>query len=186
MCDWGGILILLLSVQFGEMKKKKKKGKKGGFDLEAFEKELGEGTDKVQETAIESKDGDDDADLGEDPFARGGDAGVEESSGGNVEAWQGTDRDYTYQEVSVIIIECKYQAHWISLLSVSYSVGSSILCELKILHCLGTRRNIRLSHLQLHEMAPRRQCSPMLWKFARECEGSQTMSFNSYSPNWEQ
>jgi translation initiation factor 2 subunit 2 len=85
------------------MKKKKKKGKKGGFDLEAFEKELGESanTNGEDETGGKGKDGENDeaADLGDDPFAND-----EDQEGGNgkdsIEAWQGTDRDYTYQEVS--------------------------------------------------------------------------------------
>jgi translation initiation factor 2 subunit 2 len=84
------------------MKKKKKKGKKGGFDLEAFEKELGEGGDvDGDEEATEAlKEGGDDADLGDDPFAR--DEGAEAGSLNkeNAETWHGTDRDYTYQEVS--------------------------------------------------------------------------------------
>lgn len=84
------------------MKKKKKKGKKGGFDLEAFEKELGEGADsKGDDEAVEkTAAGDDDADLGDDPFARedGGEEGIAGKE--NAETWHGTDRDYTYQEVS--------------------------------------------------------------------------------------
>lgn len=79
------------------MKKKRKKGKKGAFDLEAFEKELGEGTGGNDDNAAD-KDGGDDADLGDDPFARDGDAGE------NVEAWQGTNRDYTYQEVGIHVV----------------------------------------------------------------------------------
>lgn len=85
------------------MKKKKKKGKKGGFDLEAFEKELGEGGDEKGDKEADGKvkeGGADDADLGDDPFAteEGGEDGA--AGKGDVEAWQGTDRDYTYQEVS--------------------------------------------------------------------------------------
>ena len=84
------------------MKKKKKKGKKGGFDLEAFEKELGEGGDAKGGDAVgdQAKDGEEDGDLGDDPFARND---GEEGTGGkeNAETWHGTDRDYTYQEVSL-------------------------------------------------------------------------------------
>jgi len=80
------------------MKKKKKKGKKGGFDLEAFEKELGEGADGSKDEPAETA-ALDDADLGDDPFAK--DQGEEGASGKEAgEPWQGTDRDYTYQEVS--------------------------------------------------------------------------------------
>lgn len=81
------------------MKKKKKKGKKGGFDLEAFEKELGEGADGNKDDEGE-KEAINDADLGDDPFARDeGEEGVVSSE--KAETWQGTDRDYTYQEVSI-------------------------------------------------------------------------------------
>lgn len=80
------------------MKKKKKKGKKGGFDLEAFEKELGEGVNDGKEDDA-GKAVDDVADLGDDPFARDqGEEGADEKN--QTEPWQGTDRDYTYQEVS--------------------------------------------------------------------------------------
>ncbi|WFD47291.1 translation initiation factor eIF-2 beta subunit [Malassezia furfur] len=75
-------------LQFGEMKKKKKKKKKAAFDLEEFEKELGEQHDE-----------DNAEDDGENPFAQEKD---EDAAGGkteDVEAWQGTDRDYTYQEL---------------------------------------------------------------------------------------
>lgn len=79
------------------MKKKKKKGKKGGFDLEAFEKELGEkGQDDTQQDGI---GGDDDADLGDDPFGRDVDDDKKDAAD-QLESWHGTDRDYTYQEVS--------------------------------------------------------------------------------------
>lgn len=80
------------------MKKKKKKSKKGGFDLEAFEKELGEGT-----STPKSDDAEVEGDLGDDPF---GADDAEEAVGekkDNVETWHGTDRDYTYQEVRKFI-----------------------------------------------------------------------------------
>lgn len=82
-------------MQFGDMKKKKKKGKKGGFDLEAFEKELGEGTSTPAEEA------DAEGDLGDDPFGADDGDEVAGEKKDSVETWHGTDRDYTYQEVSV-------------------------------------------------------------------------------------
>ncbi|WFD18535.1 translation initiation factor eIF-2 beta subunit [Malassezia caprae] len=73
-------------LDFGDLKKKKKK-KKTTFDLEEFEKELGE-TQKDSGDAVE----------GDDPFApESKDDGADKA--GDVEAWQGTDRDYTYQEL---------------------------------------------------------------------------------------
>ena len=83
-------------LDFGEMKKKKKKSKKAAFDMEAFEKELGEegpaGAGGEDETAQ--------GDLGEDVFANDEDGEGGAGAGGEVETWHGTDRDYTYQEVS--------------------------------------------------------------------------------------
>ncbi|KIS70018.1 putative translation initiation factor eIF2 beta subunit (isoform B) [Mycosarcoma maydis] len=64
-------------LNFGELKKKKKSKKKVALDLDAFEKE-----------------------IGENPFAQDEvddiDAAPKDDS---IEAWQGTDRDYTYQEL---------------------------------------------------------------------------------------
>lgn len=78
--------------------KKKKKSKKAAFDLEAFEKELEDSTSKP---TAEEDDGGlddiDDEDLGDDPFAVASGQGIE--GGGEVEAWHGSDRDYTYAEV---------------------------------------------------------------------------------------
>ncbi|KAN0064692.1 translation initiation factor eIF-2 beta subunit [Thecaphora frezii] len=80
-------------LNFGEMKKKKKKSKKAAFDLEAFEKELGEGGEDGEAGAIG-----DDEDLGENPFAQDDGEGAE-SKDDQPETWHGTDRDYTYQEL---------------------------------------------------------------------------------------
>lgn len=77
----------LTLTQFGEMKKKKKK-KKTTFDLEEFEKELGE-----------QRDSDHPEEDGENPFATEKDDDQAGGKGDDVEAWQGTDRDYTYQEL---------------------------------------------------------------------------------------
>ena len=66
-------------LDFGDLKKKKKK--KAAFDLEEFEKELNE-TPEAGKT---------------------GETGEKEGGGGDsapdAETWQGTDRDYTYQEL---------------------------------------------------------------------------------------
>ncbi|TDL27869.1 eukaryotic translation initiation factor 2 beta [Rickenella mellea] len=84
-------------LDFSELKKKKKSSKKK-VDLEAFEKELGESNAKE---GVED-DGDhlediDEAELGDDPFARGGDAPTGTDTGS--EPWLGSDRDYTYPEL---------------------------------------------------------------------------------------
>ena len=90
-------------LDFSDLKKKKKKSsKKAALDLEAFEKELNESKTK---DADEDDGGEenqmlevDEAELGDDPFARGGGDAAAVDAGG--EAWLGSDRDYTYAEAS--------------------------------------------------------------------------------------
>lgn len=93
-------------LDFSDLKKKKKSKKKANFDLEAFEKELkstsgadagGDADDDGEPTP--AVDLDDDADLGDDPFAQPSVGEVLASVGSGNEAWLGSDRDYTYPEV---------------------------------------------------------------------------------------
>ncbi|PKI82309.1 hypothetical protein MVES_003786 [Malassezia vespertilionis] len=72
---------------FGELKKKKKK-KKAAFDIEEFEKELG--------GQVDQDNADDDLD---DPFAPEKSDDTTTAKTDDVEAWLGSDRDYTYQEL---------------------------------------------------------------------------------------
>lgn len=95
-------------LDFTQMKKKKK-SKKAAFDLEAFEKELGEdsGVREKQEADDDGEaadvGGEDEGDLGDDPFAADDVAeGQGESKEEAAETWHDSDRDYTYQEVSVL------------------------------------------------------------------------------------
>ena len=94
-------------LDFSDIKKKKKK-KKAAFDLEAFEKELSESKAKDEEVDPDEVGGESDGrhlddvneeDLGEDVFAQSHEtpAGVDSQ----VEPWLSSDRDYTYQEVSI-------------------------------------------------------------------------------------
>ncbi|KIS70017.1 putative translation initiation factor eIF2 beta subunit (isoform A) [Mycosarcoma maydis] len=90
-------------LNFGELKKKKKSKKKVALDLDAFEKEIGEADDQADDGAEPTNDAYadvDDEELGENPFAQDEvddiDAAPKDDS---IEAWQGTDRDYTYQEL---------------------------------------------------------------------------------------
>lgn len=89
-------------LDFSDLKKKKKKSsKKTAFDLEAFEKELGDTPQEVEE--MDEGGGDDDADLGDDPFAvQDGPATMENGR----EPWLGSDRDYSYSEVSPLWCTC--------------------------------------------------------------------------------
>lgn len=90
-------------LDFSDMKKKKKSSKKKA--MEEFEKEFEES--KTKDAAeggddVEIDDGEhlnefDEAELGEDPFARP-EAPIILDSGS--EPWLTSDRDYTYQEVS--------------------------------------------------------------------------------------
>ncbi|KAF8646628.1 hypothetical protein AX16_007128 [Volvariella volvacea WC 439] len=85
--------------------KKKKKSKKAAFDIDAFEKELQESKPtKAAGGDEEDEDGDvptgahldnDDADLGDNPFAHEAPAGVDAGT----EPWLKSDRDYTYPEL---------------------------------------------------------------------------------------
>lgn len=98
-------------LDFSELKKKKKSAKKkANLDMEAFEKELNESKSKDadddeggEETNIPEID---EAELGDDPFARaeGASGAVTLEAGG--EPWLGSDRDYTYQEVCLIPAFC--------------------------------------------------------------------------------
>ncbi|GAK63246.1 eukaryotic translation initiation factor 2 beta [Moesziomyces antarcticus] len=90
-------------LNFGELKKKKKSKKKVALDLDAFEKEIGEADDNADDADAPTNDAYadvDDEQLGDNPFAQDAaddaDAPAKDSS---IEAWQGTDRDYTYQEL---------------------------------------------------------------------------------------
>jgi len=90
-------------LDFSDMKKKKKTSKKKA--MEDFEKELeeskskdaGEGADDVDIDDGEHLNEFDEAELGDDPFARPeAPTGVDSGS----EPWLTSDRDYTYQEVN--------------------------------------------------------------------------------------
>ena len=81
------------------MKKKKKSNKKKA--MEDFEKELNEAKVKEDVEDVDVDDGEhlndiDEAELGDDPFAR-----PEAPTGldNGTEAWLSSDRDYTYDEV---------------------------------------------------------------------------------------
>lgn len=74
------------------------------LDLDAFEKEIGEGDDAADDAEAATNDAYAEADeeeLGDNPFAQEStDATAPTSTDGpQIEAWQGTDRDYTYQEL---------------------------------------------------------------------------------------
>lgn len=70
--------------------------------MEAFEKELSQAKAKDAEEGEEEEGGDmqeyDETELGEDPFAHGGD-GAPATLDSGTEPWLGSDRDYTYPEV---------------------------------------------------------------------------------------
>ena len=92
-------------LDFSDLKKKKKSSKKkANLDMEAFERELSESKTKDEEEGDEEGDTNaaafndiDETEHGENPFARS-DEPVQQGS--ESEPWLGSDRDYTYPEVS--------------------------------------------------------------------------------------
>ncbi|CDZ97412.1 Translation initiation factor 2, beta subunit (eIF-2beta) [Phaffia rhodozyma] len=89
---------------FSDLKKKKKKSKKTAFDLEAFERELVEdgSAAKEGEEDVEGVPADyDEKELGDNVFggAAAEDAGLDDNAGDESQAWAGTDREYTYDEL---------------------------------------------------------------------------------------
>ncbi|KAF8888886.1 translation initiation factor [Infundibulicybe gibba] len=107
-------------LDFSDIKKKKKSSKKkAAFDLEAFEKEINDSKAKASSSSAptgtstpgaaddDDDDGEqpntahldamDEAELGDDPFARAADAPVGVDAG--TESWLKSDRDYTYPEL---------------------------------------------------------------------------------------
>lgn len=86
-------------LDFSDIKKKKKSTRKKA--MEDFEKELNEAKAKDEAEEAEADDGEhlnelDEADLGDDPFARNeAPAGIDSGT----EPWLGSDRDYTYPEL---------------------------------------------------------------------------------------
>lgn len=79
--------------EFSDLKKKKKSSsKKKAFDLDAFDKELDQGSSSNAQIQGESGEtAGDTAGNGLDPLS--------ESSNDNGEPWLGTERDYTYKEL---------------------------------------------------------------------------------------
>lgn len=86
---------------FGDLKKKKKSGKKkAAFDLEAFEKEIEQSADPSDMGAATAEDpASAGGELGDDVFGEGNAAREGVAADGEQEAWLGSDRDYTYPEV---------------------------------------------------------------------------------------
>ncbi|KAI5117904.1 hypothetical protein M0805_003599 [Coniferiporia weirii] len=83
-------------LDFSDLKKKKKSAKKkAAFDLEAFERELGDaqGAEETDGAHLEHLD---EGELGDDVFERGG---GEANGGVDSEPWLGSDRDYVYPEL---------------------------------------------------------------------------------------
>ncbi|KAJ7273671.1 translation initiation factor [Mycena haematopus] len=133
-------------LDFSDLKKKKKSKKKANFDLEAFEKELkstsgadagGDADDDVEPTP--AVDLDDDADLGDDPFAQPSVSEVLASVSSGNEAWLGSDRDYTYPELLGRFYESLHLANP-SLLSTSG--GKRYTIAPPSIHREGTKRSI--------------------------------------------
>lgn len=98
--------------EFADLKKKKKKSgtKKAAFDLEAFEKEIADGTAEGDDGA-DGEGLDDEPVEGEDPFKGEGDdegEGVSKAiAAAEAKAWlKEGDRDYHYTEVRSSSARC--------------------------------------------------------------------------------
>ncbi|KAF7363407.1 Translation initiation factor [Mycena sanguinolenta] len=130
-------------LDFSDLKKKKKSKKKANFDMEAFEKELTSGgaaadaDDDVEPTP--AVDLDDDADLGDDPFAQPSAGEVLASVSSGNEAWLGSDRDYTYPELLGRFYESLHLANP-SLLSTSG--GKRYTIAPPSIHREGTKKSV--------------------------------------------
>ncbi|KAJ7940677.1 translation initiation factor [Mycena leptocephala] len=134
-------------LDFSDLKKKKKSSKKKtNFDMEAFEKELkssstadpaADADDDVEPTP--AVDLDDDADLGDDPFAQPSAGEVLASVSSGNEAWLSSDRDYTYPELLGRFYESLHLANP-SLLS--SSAGKRYTIAPPSIHREGTKKSI--------------------------------------------
>ncbi|KAJ7156011.1 translation initiation factor [Mycena crocata] len=133
-------------LDFSELKKKKKSSKKkANFDMEAFEKEL-KSSSTADAAADADDDGeptpavdlDDDADLGDDPFAQPTGEALASVGSGN-EAWLKSDRDYTYPELLGRFYESLHLANP-SLLS--SSAGKRYTIAPPSIHREGTKKSI--------------------------------------------
>jgi len=135
-------------LDFSDLKKKKKSSKKkANFDMEAFEKEL-KSSATVDATAGDEDDGepapavdldDDDADLGDDPFAQPAPGEILAGMGSGNEAWLKSDRDYTYPELLGRFYESLHLANP-SLLS--SSAGKRYTIAPPSIHREGTKKSI--------------------------------------------
>ncbi|KAJ7097964.1 domain found in IF2B/IF5-domain-containing protein [Mycena belliarum] len=133
-------------LDFSDLKKKKKSSKKkANFDMEAFEKEL-KSTPAADAAAADDDDADptpavdldDDADLGDDPFAQPTGEVLSGLGSGN-EAWLKSDRDYTYPELLGRFYESLHLANP-SLLS--SSAGKRYTIAPPSIHREGTKKSI--------------------------------------------
>ena len=105
--------------EFADLKKKKKKK---DYNMEEFEREVGDMSiskpKKKKEVKIADEEDEEDVpdgaefedidetELGDNPFAMGGGGGLAAGSA-EIEPWLGSDRDYTYQEVPLSLLSVK-------------------------------------------------------------------------------
>lgn len=169
-------------LDFSDMKKKKKAGKKKV--IEDLERELNEAKAKGDADA-EANDGEhlndfDEAELGDDPFAR---AEVPTGMDSGTEPWLGSDRDYSYDEVGRILLVEPPNSNS----SPSFSNGFTRPFMLRIHRCSlqlakGTPSHL-LKSLGKEYGVP---SSPTLQTFANGCIVHRTTSRSFYSQRWVQ
>lgn len=180
-------------LDFSELKKKKKSAKKkAALDMEAFEKELNESKAKDAEDDEGGEETNlpevDEAELGDDPFSRaestGGAVGLE---AGN-EPWLNSDRDYTYQEVSLVFC---ISTNSMLIYTFSPFYSSFIVSMFNYTHRILVRSQWVASGTQSHLLkscvrVTRRPSSRTYRIFASGCTGNPSTSFNTCLLKWEQ
>lgn len=171
-------------LDFSDMKKKKKTSKKKA--MEDFEKELeeskskeaAEGADEVEIDDGEHLNDIDEAELGDDPFARPEvPTGVDSGS----EPWLTSDRDYTYQEVS----SPRFNPRLTILTNPSSSHVSIFPFTPPILpFLLPQESGTPLLHLKSSEKVSAALSSPTSQISASACTDLQNTSFHSSLLRW--
>ncbi|KAJ7632579.1 domain found in IF2B/IF5-domain-containing protein [Roridomyces roridus] len=142
--DVGALSEAVEDLDFSDLKKKKKTSKKkANLDMEAFEKELkaapAEEADDDDVEPTPAVDLDDDADLGEDPFAQPAPGEILAGVGSGNEPWLKSDRDYTYPE----LLGRFYQSlHLANPSLLSSSSGKRYTIAPPSIHREGTKKSI--------------------------------------------
>lgn len=167
--------------------------------MEAFERELGDmsigkpkkkkevkiADDEEEEDVPDGADFEDidETELGDNPFAMGGGGGGIGAGSADTEAWLGSDRDYTYQEVSPSFLSLCWNGH--KRISHSSSIASSARSTQRILLSRSPVQSGTPSpHPQSTGTATNAPYSPTSVISAGACTDSPSMSSRLCSRRW--